>query len=49
MVSFSGGACVVLFGGGMHGFIQRGACMVLFSGGACVVFSIFPDTMRYGQ
>ena len=61
----TGGACVVLFGGGgMHGFI-RGACMDLFrggecgfipgghawlySGGACVVFSVFPDTMRYGQ
>ena len=41
--------------GGMHGFIQ-GACMVLFGGacvvlfwGACVVFSVFSDTMRYGQ
>ena len=41
------GACVVLFGG---------ACMVLFgghawfySGGACVVFSVFSDTMIYGQ
>ena len=41
------GACMVSFGGGMHGFI-RGACMVLF-GGACVVFSVFSDTMRYGQ
>ena len=47
-------ACMVLFGGhawfylgGMHGFI-RGACVVLF-GGACVVFSVFSDTMRYGQ
>ena len=53
MVLF-GGACVVLFGGtcmvllgGLRGFI-RGACMVLF-GGACVVFSVFSDTMRYGQ
>ena len=27
------GACVVLFGGGMHGLIQ-GVCMVLFGGGA---------------
>ena len=43
--------------GGMNGFI-RGACMVLFmgghvwfysAGGACVVFSVFSDTMRYGQ
>ena len=34
-----GGACVVLFGG---------ACVVLF-GGACMVFSVFSDTMRYGQ
>ena len=50
------GVCVVLFGGvhgfiqgGMHGFIQGGgACMVLF-GGACMVFSVFLDTMRYGQ
>ena len=47
MVLF-GGACVVLFGG---------ACVVLFggrawfysAGGACVVFSVFLDTMRYGQ
>ena len=44
---YSGGACMVLFGG---------ACMVLFgghawfySGGACMVFSVFSDTMRYGQ
>ena len=48
------------YSGGMHGFI-RGACMVLFGGmhgfiwgawffwGACVVFSVFSDTMRYGQ
>ena len=43
---FIWGACVVLFGG----------CMVLFGGhawfylgGACVVFSVFSDTMRYGQ
>ena len=49
-----GGACVVapgghawFYSGGMHGFI-RGACVVLF-GGACVVFSVFSDTMRYGQ
>ena len=38
-----GEACMVLFRGGMHGFIQgacvvlfRGACVILF-GGACVV------------
>ena len=78
---YSGGACIVLFRGGVHGFIRGkgvcvvlfggghawfylGACMVLFggtcvvlfgghawfySGGACVVFSVFSDTMRYGQ
>ena len=68
---FYRGACMVLFGvdmrgfiwGDMHGFIW-GACVVLFgghawfylgghawfySGGACVVFSVFSDTMRYGQ
>ena len=44
---FIQGACVVLFGGacmvllgGMHGFIR---------GEACVVFSVFSDTMTYGQ
>ena len=54
MVLF-GGACMVLFRGGMCGFIQ-GVCMVLFggrawfySGGASVVFSVFSNTMRYGQ
>ena len=44
------------YAGGMRGFIQ-GACVVLFggcvwfyAGGACVVFfSVFSDTMRYGQ
>ena len=42
--------------GGVRGFIWGGACMVLFrgcawfySGGACMVFSVFSDTMRYGQ
>ena len=40
-----GGAWFYL--GGMRGFI-RGACVVLF-GGACVVFSVFADTMRYSQ
>ena len=60
---FIWGACMVLFGGACMVFI-RGACMVLFGGrhawfysggmhgfigGACVVFSVFLDTMRYGQ
>ena len=42
--------------GGMRGFIRGGTCVVLFGGhawfylgGACVVFSVFSDTMRYGQ
>ena len=35
------------YSGGMCGFILGG--MVLFGGGTCVVFSVFPDTMRYGQ
>ena len=56
-----GGACVVAPGGmhgckgghawfylGGHAGFIRGACVVLF-GGACVVFSVFSDTMRYGQ
>ena len=54
MCGFIPGACMVLFGG-VHGFIW-GACMVLFGGacmvlfgGVCVVFSVFSDTMRYGQ
>ena len=49
-----GGACVVLFGGAC--VVLFGGCVVLFgghawfySGGACVVFSVFSDTMRYGQ
>ena len=42
---FIWGACVV-FGGGMRDF--WGVCVV-FSVGACVVFSVFLDTMRYGQ
>ena len=44
---YLGEGCVWFYSGGMRGFI-RGACMVLF-GGACVVFSVFLDTMRYGQ
>ena len=35
---YSGGAAW-FYSGGMHGF----------SGGACMVFSVFSDTMRYGQ
>ena len=48
MHGFIRGVCMVLFGG-VHGFIQAG--MHGFSGGegACVVFSVFSDTMRYGQ
>ena len=48
------GACMVLFGG-LHGFIPGagvvfpGACMVFLGGGACVVFSVFSDTLRYSQ
>ena len=45
-----GGACVVLFGGagGMCGFIW-GGMRGFIQGGACMVFSVFADTMRYGQ
>ena len=53
---FYSGGHVWLYLGGVRGFI-RGACVVLFggghawfySGGVCVVFSVFLDTMRYGQ
>ena len=55
VVLFGGGACVVLFGGcawfylgGMHGFIW-GGMHGFIQGGASVVFSVFSDTMRYGQ
>ena len=41
-----GEACMVT-PGGMHGFIQ--GHVWFYSGGACVVFSVFSDTMRYGQ
>ena len=44
---FIWGACVVLFRGACMVLLQ-GVCMVLFRG-ACVVFSVFSDTMRYGQ
>ena len=60
MVLFRG-ACVVLFRGRawfylgfVHGFIW-GVCVVFLRGrawffwGACVVFSVFSDTMIYGQ
>ena len=53
MVLF-GGACMVLFGracvilfGGCVWFYSGGHAW--FYGGACMVFSIFSDTMRYGQ
>ena len=60
VILFTGGACVVApgghawfysggvcgFSGGMHGFSGG---MHGFSGGACVVFSVFSDTLRYGQ
>ena len=36
------------YSGGVRGFIQ-GVYMVLFGGGACMVFSVFSDTMRSGQ
>ena len=51
---FIWGVCVVLFGG-MQGFIWGGVCGFIQGGhawffwGACVVFSVFSDTMRYGQ
>ena len=42
-------------GGGMRGFIWGGMLGFIrgvrgfIQGGACVVFSVFSDTMRYGQ
>ena len=54
MVLF-GGACMVLFGGmhgfilgGVHGFIWGGSVFGIIWGGS-MVFSVFSDTMRYGQ
>ena len=50
---YSGGMCGFIWGvcmfysGGMHGFIGGHAWFYL--GGACMVFSVFSDTMRYGQ
>ena len=43
---YLGGACMVLFRGAW--FDLRGHTW-FYSGGACVVFSVFSDTMRYGQ
>ena len=53
MHGFIQGACVVLFGG-YAWFYSGGACVVLFGAcmfysGGCMVFSVFSDTMRYGQ
>ena len=47
MHGFIRGACVVLFGG--HAWFYSGGPAWFYSGGACVVFSVFSDTMRYGQ
>ena len=53
MVLFGGhawfylGGCAWFYSGGMLGFIWGG--MRGFIWGACVVFSVFSDTMRYGQ
>ena len=44
---FIRGACVVLFGGRV--WFYSGGRAWFYSGGACVVFSVFSDTMRYGQ
>ena len=44
---FYSGGCMVLFGG--HAWFYLGGGMRGFIRGACVVFSVFPDTMRYGQ
>ena len=47
MRGFIWGACVVLFGG--HAWFYSGGHAWFYSGGVCVVFSVFSDTMRYGQ
>ena len=44
---YFGGACVVLFGG--HAWFYLGGHAWFYSGGVCEVFSVFSDTMRYGQ
>ena len=49
------GGCAWFYSGGMHSFIwgcawfYSGGHAWFYSGGACVVFSVFSDTMRYGQ
>ena len=61
VILFTGGACVVAPGGvhgcsggrawfylGGHAWFYSGG-MCGFIRGACMVFSVFSDTMRYGQ
>ena len=52
MHGFIWGVCVVLFGGACM-VLFGGACVVLFGGGVLWGgmrgFSVFSDTMRYGQ
>ena len=49
------GVCMVLFGGhawfysGGHAWFYTRGHAWFYLGGACVVFSVFSDTMRYGQ
>ena len=43
------GACVVLLGGCVWFYSGVGGMCGFFRVGACVVFSVFSDTMRYGQ
>ena len=44
---FIWGACMVLFGG--HAWFYLGCMCGFIWGGACMFFSVFSDTMRYGQ
>ena len=53
---YSGGGMCGFIQGGIHGFIRGvmhgfiwGGRAWFYLGGACVVFSVFSDTMRYGQ
>ena len=52
---FYSGGHAWFYSGGMRGFIRghawfySGGHAWFYSGGACVVFSVFSDTMRYGQ
>ena len=47
---FYSGGCMVLFGGAcMVLFSRGGVCGFIQQGGPGVVFSVFSDTMRYGQ